>query len=85
MAAGFCALAAHPFLDSAKRLANDMPPDEAETDVCRTVIDFRPLLFVIGILLTTVAVVMCLPAIADGVVNNPDWQVFAASALITMS
>jgi len=49
------------------------------------VIDFRPLLFVIGILLTTIAVIMCLPAIADGAVDNPDWQVFAASALITLS
>ncbi|MEE1562829.1 MAG: potassium transporter TrkG, partial [Alphaproteobacteria bacterium] len=48
-------------------------------------IDFRPLLFVIGILLTTIAVIMCLPAIADGAVDNPDWQVFAASALITLS
>ena len=28
---------------------------------------------------------MCLPAIADGAVDNPDWQVFAASALITLS
>ncbi|MDP6573285.1 MAG: TrkH family potassium uptake protein [Rhodospirillales bacterium] len=36
-------------------------------------------------LLTTIAVIMCLPAIADGAVDNPDWQVFAASALITLS
>ncbi len=34
--------------------------------------------------MTTVAVVMCLPAIVDGAVGNPDWQVFAASALITL-
>ena len=61
-----------------------MPPNRAKTDFCQIVIDFRPLLFVIGILLTTLAFVMCLPAIVDWSMDNPDWQVFTASALITL-
>lgn len=47
-------------------------------------IDFRPILFVIGILLSILAVVMCAPAILDGAAGNPDWQVFAAAASITL-
>jgi trk system potassium uptake protein TrkH len=48
------------------------------------VIDFRPIFFVIGILLTTLAVVMCLPAIVDAATGNPDWVVFAVSSLTTL-
>jgi trk system potassium uptake protein TrkH len=48
------------------------------------VIDFRPVFFVIGILLATLAVVMCLPALADIASGNPDWSVFAISAAITL-
>ncbi|MGB8275489.1 MAG: TrkH family potassium uptake protein [Alphaproteobacteria bacterium] len=47
-------------------------------------IDFRPVFFVIGILLTTLAVVMCLPALIDAAWGNPDWAVFASSAAITL-
>ena len=46
-------------------------------------IDFRPILFIVGILLTTLAVAMTLPAAADAVVANPDWQVFAGAAAVT--
>jgi len=46
-------------------------------------IDFRPILFIVGILLATLAVAMTLPALADAVVAHPDWQVFAASAAFT--
>ena len=46
-------------------------------------IDFRPILFIVGILLTTLAVAMTLPAMADAIAANPDWQVFAASAALT--
>lgn len=46
-------------------------------------IDFRPILFIIGILLATLALAMTLPAMADLVVNNPDWSVFASSASLT--
>ena len=47
-------------------------------------IDYRPLLFILGILLTTISVVMILPAIVDGALGNPDWQVFASSSVITL-
>ena len=47
-------------------------------------IDFRPILLVIGLLLTTVAVLMGLPAIADAVTGHSDWRVFAASAGVTL-
>jgi trk system potassium uptake protein len=46
--------------------------------------DFRPVFLVIGILLTTLAVFMCIPAIVDWSVGNPDWQVFMASAGVTL-
>ena len=47
-------------------------------------IDFRPILFIIGILMSTIALAMCLPAIADAAVDNPDWQVFALAAAFTL-
>lgn len=47
-------------------------------------LDFRPVFFVIGILLTTLAVAMVLPAIADLAVKNPDWQVFLAASGLTL-
>jgi len=42
--------------------------------------DFRPAIFIVGLLLATLAVVMCLPAVADFAYGHPDWQVFAAAA-----
>ena len=45
--------------------------------------DFRPAIFVVGLLLATLAVVMCVPAIADFTYGHPDWQVFAVSAATT--
>lgn len=45
--------------------------------------DFRPAIFVVGLLLATLAVVMCIPAIADFAYGHPDWQVFAVSAAST--
>lgn len=46
-------------------------------------LDFRPVLYIIGILLTTLSAAMCAPLVADLVVSNPDWQVFAGSAGLT--
>ncbi len=43
-------------------------------------IDFRPILFVIGILLATLGGAMLVPALADAVQGNPDWRVFCAAA-----
>ncbi|HEX9647645.1 MAG TPA: potassium transporter TrkG, partial [Alphaproteobacteria bacterium] len=46
--------------------------------------DFRPVLFVIGLLLVILAVAMVLPAIADLAAGNPDWQVFLLSSAVTL-
>jgi trk system potassium uptake protein TrkH len=46
--------------------------------------DFRPILFLIGLLLSTLALAMCLPAIADAAVGHPDWSVFATAAAFTL-
>src|SRR3546814_2772989 len=48
-------------------------------------IDFRPILFIVGILLSTTALAMLLPAVADAAVGNPHWQVFALSSGVTLS
>ncbi len=47
-------------------------------------IDFRPIVLVIGFLLTTLSASMILPAAVDGFAGNPDWQVFAVSAGATL-
>ncbi|MEX2616909.1 MAG: TrkH family potassium uptake protein [Alphaproteobacteria bacterium] len=47
-------------------------------------IDFRPVLFVIGILVSTIAVAMFVPAAADIAVGNDEWQVFAGAAALTL-
>jgi trk system potassium uptake protein TrkH len=43
-------------------------------------IELRPVIFVLGILISVLAMAMVIPAIVDALVGNPDWQVFAASA-----
>lgn len=45
--------------------------------------DFRPVFMIIGILLSTLAVFMCIPAIVDLIIGHPDWEVFAISASVT--
>ncbi|MEX1306438.1 MAG: TrkH family potassium uptake protein [Rhodovibrionaceae bacterium] len=47
-------------------------------------IDFRPVLFILGILLAVLAVAMSIPAVVDALIGHPDWQVFAASAGVTL-
>ncbi|SDG41301.1 trk system potassium uptake protein TrkH [Limimonas halophila] len=47
-------------------------------------IDLRPVLFVIGILLSVLAAAMLVPAAVDLGYGNPDWQVFLASAAVTV-
>ena len=46
--------------------------------------DFRPILLVVGVLLTTLGCFMVIPAIIDLAFDNRDWVVFLASALITV-
>jgi trk system potassium uptake protein TrkH len=48
------------------------------------VLDFRPILFILGILLTTLSIAMVLPALVDVAAGNLDWQVFLASAGLTL-
>jgi len=48
------------------------------------VIEFRPIFFVIGILLSMLGMAMLVPAIADAATDNPDWAVFLASAFVTL-
>ena len=47
-------------------------------------IEFRPIFFVIGILLSMLGMAMLVPAIADAATDNPDWAVFLASAFVTL-
>ncbi len=45
---------------------------------------FRFILFLNGILLMILSGLMAIPAVADGVTGNADWQVFAGSAAVTL-
>jgi len=47
-------------------------------------IELRPVIFVIGILLTVLAIAMVIPAIVDIAVGHPDWQVFLVAAFVTL-
>jgi len=46
--------------------------------------DFKPILLVIGILLTTLGCAMIIPAMIDLGANHSDWKVFAASSIFTL-
>ncbi len=45
---------------------------------------FRPILLVIGLMLTTLGLAMLAPVLLDLLVENPDWQVFLAAASVTL-
>ena len=47
-------------------------------------IDFRPALFLIGILLTTLAVSMLAPFTVDLFKGHEDWKIFAAAGTLTL-
>lgn len=47
-------------------------------------IQFRPILFFLGILLSALAVAMLVPALVDSAHGNPDWRVFLGSAGFTL-
>ena len=47
-------------------------------------LDFRPIFLVLGVLLSTLAIVMLVPGIVDLVVGNSDWQIFAVSGALTL-
>jgi len=46
-------------------------------------LDFRPVILVAGILITTLGIAMLLPAIVDLAANNSDWIVFGIASMLT--
>ncbi len=52
--------------------------------VAEPMLDLRPVLFVVGLLLSVLAVAMIVPAVVDLVAGHPDWQVFVASFAVTL-
>lgn len=49
-----------------------------------SLLDLRPVFFVIGLLLAVLAIAMLIPAAVDLGLQNPDWQVFAGSSAVTL-
>lgn len=47
-------------------------------------IDFKPVIFINGILLIILAAAMGIPALVDAVSGDPDWRVFGVSALVSL-
>ena len=45
--------------------------------------DFKPVLYVVGVLLTLTSLTMILPMFADLINNNQDWNVFLFSSIFT--
>ena len=69
---------------AADRPARPIPKSIEPAPRSSAVIDLRPILFVLGLLLSVLAATMMLPAIADLASAHSDWQVFAASAALTL-
>lgn len=47
-------------------------------------VELRPILLVVGVLLATLGCAMMIPALYDLAVGNDDWQIFAASSTLTL-
>lgn len=47
-------------------------------------IELRPIIFILGILLSILAVAMVIPAIVDVAIGHKDWQVFLVAAFVTL-
>ncbi|PTC01224.1 potassium transporter TrkH, partial [Thalassospira xiamenensis] len=47
-------------------------------------IDFRPILFIIGILLCTLSIGMFIPALVDMYYGQRDWLVFSAASAVSL-
>ena len=47
-------------------------------------IELRPVIFVIGILISVLAIAMIIPAVVDAAVGHPDWLVFSKAAAVTL-
>ena len=46
--------------------------------------DIRPILFIVGLLLTVLGTAMLIPALVDLALGHADWQIFAASFAVTI-
>ena len=46
--------------------------------------DFRPVLYILGLFVSGLGATMIVPALVDAALNNPDWEVFVAGALICL-
>jgi trk system potassium uptake protein TrkH len=47
-------------------------------------LDVRPVLLIVGLLLTTLALAMLLPAAIDALAGSPDWRGFLAASIVTL-
>lgn len=47
------------------------------------VIDFGPVFFIVGLLISVLAAAMCVPAVVDLLIGHQDWQVFLGAAAVT--
>ncbi|MBF0562968.1 MAG: TrkH family potassium uptake protein [Alphaproteobacteria bacterium] len=70
-----------PVMDKCLHLVDHLP---ASNNFRRSMVSFRPILLVLGILLTTLAFMMCIPAAVDGYSGHADWKVFLTSASVTL-
>lgn len=46
--------------------------------------DFRPVFYIIGFLLSALSIIMCIPGILDAYLGNDEWQVFIFTSLICL-
>ena len=56
----------------------------SESGKSASMMDYRPIFLVIGILLCALALSMIVPAVVDAFAGNPDWQIFAISSGVTL-
>ncbi len=65
-----------------ERASQQRPRPDADRG--NAMLDLRPVLLVVGILLSTLGAAMLLPVLFDVAAGNPDWMVFAASSGVTL-
>ena len=46
--------------------------------------DFRPVLYIVGFLLSALSIIMCIPGLVDAYFGNEEWQIFIFSAIISL-
>lgn len=53
-----------------------------QAEIC--MLNLRPVLHILGWISCALAMVLCIPAIADGFAGNPEWEIFLEVALTTL-